>query len=354
MPRIVQYLLLPFSWLYGLVVRLRNFLYDTQVFSSYQAPIPVICVGNLTVGGTGKTPQVEYLARLFTKRKVAILSRGYKRSTKGFVLGNEQATALTLGDEPFQYLQSLPYVKVAVCEQRAEGIKKLLALFPDLELILLDDAYQHRAVKASFYLLLTDYGRLFTKDFLLPAGRLREPKSGARRADALVVTKCPENLAARQQETISRQIQQFSRTGIPVFFSSIDYGLPVPFGKSVTISSALILVTGIANAKPMVTYLLSQKFTIVHHFEGADHAEYSPARIEEIYRFWKQQPDRQNVSILMTQKDAVKWQQPAMEKILTEMPLFYLPIVNAFWPHDPSFDDFMRQALARDGFRINS
>jgi tetraacyldisaccharide 4'-kinase len=354
MPRILQYLLLPFSWLYGLVVMVRNYLYDKQIFKSYQAHIPIICIGNLTVGGTGKTPQVEYLARLYKGKKMAILSRGYKRHTKGFLLGNEQSTALTLGDEPFQYLQSLSYVKVAVCEKRSEGIQKLLALFPDLELILLDDAFQHRAVRASFYVLLTDFNRLFTQDFLLPAGLLREPKAGATRADAIVVSKCPASLPPQQQQAVTNQIEQFSREGVPVFFSRIQYGQAVPFGSSATLSKKLVLVTGIVNATPLVSYLLEQQHEILHHFEGADHAEYSPARIEEIYTYWASLADKENVSILMTQKDAVKWQQPAASKHLLEMPLFYIPIVNEFWPHDPSFDEFMQLAVAGEGFHINS
>ncbi|GAA4298476.1 tetraacyldisaccharide 4'-kinase [Nibribacter koreensis] len=311
-------------------------------------------MGNLTVGGTGKTPQVEYLARLFKNKKIGILSRGYKRKTKGFVLGDAQATALTLGDEPFQYLQSLPFVKVAVCEKRAEGIQRLLTAFPDLELILLDDAFQHRAVKASFYLLLTDYSRLFTNDYLLPAGRLREPKAGAKRADAIVVTKCPENLTTFQQQTITTKVQEFIRAGVPVFYSKIQYGQAIAFGKDSPLAKQLILVTGIVNAQPLVQYLQGQGFGIVHHFKGADHAEYSPERIKEIYQFWAQQPNKENVSILMTQKDAVKWQHPSVKNLLGQMPLFYLPIVNAFWPHEPSFDAYMQQALTGEGFHINS
>ncbi|WP_066512939.1 tetraacyldisaccharide 4'-kinase [Rufibacter sp. DG15C] len=354
MPRILQYLLLPFSWLYGLVVTVRNYLYDTQVFATYQAPIPVICVGNLSVGGTGKTPQVEYLARLYKGKNIAILSRGYKRQTKGFVLGNEQATALSLGDEPFQYLQSLPYVKVAVCEKRAEGIQKLLALYHDLDLILLDDAFQHRAVKASFYLLLTDFGRLFTQDFLLPAGRLREPRNGAKRADAIVVTKCPESLSLQEQQAITQEIQEFSRAEIPVFFSRVRYGQAVGFGSGLTLSKKLVLVTGIVNATPLVEYLREQHYEILQHFEEADHAEYSPARIEEIYTYWTRVVDKDYVSIVMTQKDAVKWQQPANAQLMSEVPLFYVPIVNEFWPHVPSFDEYLQVAITGEGFHINS
>ncbi|QHL86454.1 tetraacyldisaccharide 4'-kinase [Nibribacter ruber] len=352
--RFLRFLLLPFSWLYGLIIRVRNYLYDVQYFKSYQAPVPVICVGNLTVGGTGKTPQVEYLARLLQEKNIAILSRGYKRATKGFVLGDATANAQTLGDEPFQYLQSLPHAKVAVCEKRVDGIQKLLALFPDLDLILLDDAFQHRAVKASFYLLLTDYGRLFTKDNLLPAGRLREPRSGAMRADAVVVTKCPGSLTHQQQETITQQVHLFSKAEVPVFFSRIRYGTPVGFGSSSLFTKRILLVTGIANAAPLVSYLQEEGYAVLRHFEGADHAEYSKARIEEIYREWERQPDREQVPVFMTQKDAVKWQQPGLETYVTKMPLFYLPIVNEFWPHVPAFDDNMRQALANEGFHINS
>ncbi|GAB2536152.1 tetraacyldisaccharide 4'-kinase [Rufibacter soli] len=349
----ISYLLLPFAMLYGAVVRLRNLLYDGEFFKVYRAPIPVVCVGNLSVGGTGKTPQVEYLARLLQPRRIAILSRGYKRATKGFVLADARATAASIGDEPFQYTQNLPGVTVAVCEKRAEGIQRLLQLYPDLDVILLDDAFQHRAVKASFYLLLTDYNLLFTQDHLLPMGRLREPRQGARRAHAVVVTKCPEVIPPEEAVSIRSQIQGYTLPGTPVFFSKIVYAPAVPLSSKLTLGKALLLVTGIANARPLVKHLQESGHTILHHFEWADHAEVTPARVGEVITFWQQLQDRE-VSILMTQKDAVKWQQPSLEPLWRQAPVFYMPVGNAFAPQEPSFDDVIRQGLAQWGSDINS
>ncbi|WP_240336941.1 tetraacyldisaccharide 4'-kinase [Rufibacter psychrotolerans] len=337
---VVRFLLFPFALLYGGIVRLRNYLYDCEVFSVYRAPVPVICVGNLSVGGTGKTPQVEYLARLLQPRRIAILSRGYKRATKGFVLADERPSATSLGDEPFQYTQSLPGVVVAVCEKRAEGIQRLLRLFPDLEVILLDDAFQHRAVKASAYLLLTDYSRPFTKDYLLPLGRLREPKTGARRAQAVVVTKCP-NISKEEQQSIRAEIRRYAGPTTPVFFSQVVYAPPVPIGRGNTLGKKLILVTGIANATPLVRHLQHAGHELLCHFEWEDHAAVTPEKINEVVAQYQAYQDRA-ISIVMTQKDAVKWQDSALEPLWNQLPVFFLPITNAFAPQEPSFDAILK------------
>ncbi|WP_181306470.1 tetraacyldisaccharide 4'-kinase [Rufibacter sp. XAAS-G3-1] len=350
---VLRYPLYPFALLYEGIVRTRNTLYEKEVFGVYQAPIPVICVGNLSVGGTGKTPQVEYLARLLQPRNIAILSRGYKRATKGFVLADAQATATSLGDEPFQYTQSLPQVKVAVCEKRALGIQQLLHLFPELEVILLDDAFQHRAVKASHYLLLTDFSCLFTQDYLLPVGLLREPRTGATRADAVVVTKCPENVTAEQQAIIRQQVQQYTAPATPLFFSQIVYAPAVPVGRGKTLGKRLILVTGIANAQPLVRHLQKTGAELVRHFEWPDHAAVTAERVEEVISFYTSLQDPE-VSILMTQKDAVKWQAPALESRWRDYPVFYVPITNAFAPQVPSFDDTVRGWLPQAGSDFNA
>lgn len=349
----LKYTLLPLAWLYDGVTRVRNKLYDAGTFEAYEAPIPVICVGNLTVGGTGKTPMVEYLARLLSSYKVAILSRGYKRKTKGFVLADAAATALTLGDEPYQYVQSLPLAQVAVCEKRAEGIQRLLQLFPDLEVILLDDAFQHRAVKASHYLLLSDYGRLFTQDHLLPAGRLRESRAGAGRADAVIITKCPDRISIAEQKAIIGQVQQFSSAGTPVFFTRIAYAPAVPMGTGSPLSRNVVLVTGIANARPLVEHLRAEGYQLLRHFEWADHAELTPEKVQEVTGFL-QGLQEEGVSLLMTQKDAVKWQQPAFRALWQHLPVFYLPISVAFTAQQHAFEALVQGWLPDKGFRINS
>jgi tetraacyldisaccharide 4'-kinase len=189
-------LLFPFSILYGWITSIRNFLFDKGIFKSYSFDIPIIAVGNLSVGGTGKTPQIEYLIRLLSPNyKIAILSRGYKRKSKGFVLADPTSNAEILGDEPFQIYQKFPNTIVAVDADRKNGIENLLVLNEKPDVILLDDAFQHRKVKAGFYILLTGYDDLFYSDFILPAGNLRESRSGAKRANVIIITKCPKDIS---------------------------------------------------------------------------------------------------------------------------------------------------------------
>jgi tetraacyldisaccharide 4'-kinase len=195
---VLRILLLPVAWLYEGITRLRNWLYDKGYKKSTSFPLPVISVGNLTVGGTGKTPHVEYLVRLLKdQRQLVTLSRGYGRQTKGFLIADEQANAATIGDEPMQFYQKFGHqIKVAVGEKRVPAIEQILRLYPKTEIILLDDAFQHRAVRPCFSILLSDYHRPFYTDFVLPAGRLRESRKGAGRADAVIFSKCPQNLSA--------------------------------------------------------------------------------------------------------------------------------------------------------------
>ena len=207
---LLRKLLFPFAILYGFITFLRNYLYDKGFLKSYSFNIPVIAVGNLSVGGTGKTPQIEYLIRLLSPNyKVATLSRGYKRKSEGFVLADANATAEIIGDEPFQYYKKFPTIKVAVAADRKNGIEQLLNQKEKPEIILLDDAFQHRKVKAGFYILLTSYGDLFSDDFILPTGNLRESRSGAKRADVIIVTKCPKDISDAEQERIRQKLMRF-------------------------------------------------------------------------------------------------------------------------------------------------
>ena len=267
----MRFLLFPFAILYGLVVRLRHFLYDRGWLQSKQYPFPTLCVGNLAVGGTGKTPMVEYLVRLLGEEQVAILSRGYRRKTKGFVLADASSTALTLGDEPFQYHRKFPKATVAVCESRQEGIERLLQN-PHFRVILLDDAFQHRKVQAGLNLLLTSYDKLYTKDFLLPVGSLRDIRSRARKAHIILVTKCPE-LSEEAQQKIIQQLHPLPHQ--QVFFTRIAYATKVcRDGESLPLedflSTPFTLVTGIANPTPLVSFLQGKgaHFT---HLSYSDH-----------------------------------------------------------------------------------
>ena len=206
--------------LYGLITFIRNFLYDKGLLKSQSFAVPIIAVGNLNVGGTGKTPQIEYLIRLLSSNyKVATLSRGYKRKTKGFVLANANSNAEILGDEPFQFYKKFSQIQVAVDADRKNGIEQLLNQKDSPDIILLDDAFQHRKVKAGFYILLTAYDDLFCDDYMLPTGNLRESKRGAKRADLIIVTKCPATLSEKEQKEIKAKIGGDK----PLFFSKIRF-----------------------------------------------------------------------------------------------------------------------------------
>lgn len=304
---------------------IRNFLYDKGVFKSYSFNTPIIVVGNLSVGGTGKTPQTEYLIRLLSKEfKVAVLSRGYRRKTKGYILANSSSTADTIGDEPFQIFQKFPQIDLAVDSDRRNGIENLIKQNkPDV--IILDDAFQHRRVKAGFYILLTAFDDLYYNDLVLPAGNLRESKKGAERADVIIVTKCPNNLSDIAQNNIKKKI------GInrPIYFSKIGYADSVT-GREGEISTIEIkkteklLLAGIAKPKPFFEYLqtgkdVEMKFKDHHHFTD-----------EEIERI---QTLANNKIIVTTEKDYVRLKDKEINK------LYYLPMESKFVLKGDDFDN---------------
>jgi len=310
----MRFLLLPFAILYGLGVRLRHFLYDRGWLSSKRYPFPILCVGNLAVGGTGKTPMVEYLVRLLGQEQVAILSRGYRRKTRGFILADDSATAMTLGDEPYQYHRKFPRATVAVCESRQEGIERLLEN-PHFKYIILDDAFQHRKVQAETNLLLTSYDKLYTQDFLLPIGSLRDIRSRARKAQIIIVTKCPE-LTQAEQEKIIQQLKPLPSQ--KVYFTSIAYSDRVYSHEDSQalkdfIATPFTLVTGIANPTPLVDFLEKQGASF-EHLAYSDHHHFSNRELELL---------RQKGRILTTEKDYVR-----LEGALST--LYYLPIETQF------------------------
>ena len=310
----MRFLLLPFAILYGLGVRLRHFLYDRGWLSSKRYPFPILCVGNLAVGGTGKTPMVEYLVRLLGQEQVAILSRGYRRKTRGFILADDSATAMTLGDEPYQYHRKFPRATVTVCESRQEGIERLLEN-PHFKYIILDDAFQHRKVQAGTNLLLTSYDKLYTQDFLLPVGSLRDIRSRARKAQIIIVTKCPE-LTQAEQEKIIQQLKPLPSQ--KVYFTTIAYSDRVYSHEDSQalkdfIATPFTLVTGIANPTPLVDFLEKQGASF-EHLAYSDHHHFSNRELELL---------RQKGRILTTEKDYVR-----LEGALPT--LYYLPIETQF------------------------
>ncbi|MCG8477341.1 MAG: tetraacyldisaccharide 4'-kinase [Cytophagales bacterium] len=349
--RIISFLLMPLGGLYGMAMWLRNCLFDRGFKKSRCfEEISTINVGNLSVGGTGKTPMVEYLIRHLKDRyRLAALSRGYGRKTKGFILADEHASAETIGDEPYQFYHKFSAeASVAVGERRAEAIPKLLARRPETELVILDDAYQHRYVRPDANILLTDYGRLFTKDYVLPAGRLRELRFGARRADAVVVTKCPPELSEQEQAQIETAVRRYVAPVVPVGFGTIRYAVPrAAFDPSLHISdfSQVVLVSGLASARKLKEYV-SEKFVLHSHLEYKDHHAYSEKDCCRIREVWEQAGAGQT-AVLTTEKDLVKFLQKPYNKLMKELPLFSLPIEFQFLSGEQAFLEMINQKIQK-------
>ncbi|WP_299821923.1 tetraacyldisaccharide 4'-kinase [uncultured Pontibacter sp.] len=342
MVKYLKLLLWPFAVLYGAITGLRNILYNKGILSSTSFGFPVIAVGNLTVGGTGKTPHVEYLIRLLHKYRLATLSRGYKRKTTGFILADASSTAAQLGDEPFQYHRDHPNLTVAVSEKRVEGVQSLKQLVPEVEVIILDDAMQHRPIKPSLMIMLTDYGRPFFKDFILPAGLLRESRYGAGRADVVVVSKCPQQMSQSQMEAYTKRIKKYTAPAAPVFFSTFKYGMPVSIGNSREVAGKVVLLTGIANPKPLQEYLQEQGLTISKAFTFPDHHTYTLEDVREVKDYLTKYKN-QSISIITTSKDAVKLTEPALVEEVTKLPVFYLPIEVSFLGKGDLFDAMVEE-----------
>ncbi|MBS1615773.1 MAG: tetraacyldisaccharide 4'-kinase [Bacteroidetes bacterium] len=327
---LIRFLLYPFALIYGVVVWLRNRLYDSGFFSSVEFSLPVICVGNLSVGGTGKTPHVEYLLRLLQYQyRVATMSRGYKRSTQGFVLADENSNALRIGDEPMQYHLGFPEVAVSVAEERMTGIPLLLQHRPDVEVVLLDDAYQHRSVKAGLNILITDFSKPYFQDFILPYGRLREGRSAARRAHTIIVSKCPPGLPRKEAEQIVAAISPLPHQ--QVFFSSIRYGQAYEMLQRTPVDiqgKQVLLVCGIARPEPLAAHLNSVCKGL-HLLRFSDHHYFGSRDLEEIaatYKNWQQE----DKIILTTEKDATRMLLHRERLVEMNLPIAVLPIEISF------------------------
>ena len=313
--KLLRYILFPIVPIYFIVTWTRNKLYDLGFKKSKSYNFPVICVGNLSVGGTGKSPMIEYLIRLLkTDYNLATLSRGYKRETNGFKLADTSDSAKTVGDEPFQFYNKFGIdILVSVDANRQHGISSLRALENKPDIILLDDAFQHRKVKAGFNVLLTTYNMLYVDDIVLPTGNLREPKAGAKRANMIVVTKCPESITIQEKERIKKKLNPEANQ--TVFFSSISYSNRLFSNSNETDFSQLssfTLVTGIANANPLVNYLKSKQLDF-KHLNYKDHHVFSEKDINDLAKL-----DR----IVTTEKDFMRLKT---ETRLQDK-LYYLPI----------------------------
>ena len=291
----INYWLLPLSWLYGLVVSIRNLMFDVGMLKSRTFPLPVICVGNITVGGTGKTPHTEYLIRLLSKdHQVAVLSRGYKRKSEGYVLATKDTPMAEIGDEPYQMKQKYPQIHMAVDKDRCHGINQLMQnmVKPQTDVVILDDAYQHRYVKAGLNILLIDYHRLIHLDKLLPAGRLREPMSGSQRADIVIITKCPRDIKLMDRKGIKRSLNL--ENWQKIFFTTYKYP-----DQMEGLGENPLLVTGIASPQQMV-YDLQKIVPTFELMSFPDHHNFTEQDINAI------RTRAAGRTILTTEKDATR------------------------------------------------
>lgn len=329
---------------------IRNKFYDLGILSSKEFAIPTISMGNLTVGGTGKTPHIEYLIRILKPEfYIATLSRGYGRKTKGFVLSDTQSTAKDIGDEPLQFKKKFSGLRVAVDGNRVRGIQNLLKEFPSLQAILLDDAFQHRAVKPGLNIVLTDFSKLYLNDNIMPSGSLREFKSGIQRADIIIVTKCPEILLPIERKRLMTEINPLPHQH--VYFSYIKYGdfIPVlgegtnPLAKEYYFERnfSMALLTGIANTKPL-EYYLKDKVKNIIPIKFNDHHHFTKTDIGNIQKIFNNIVTANKI-ILTTEKDAMRLKSPEYADAIKNLPLFYIPIEIEF--HNKDKNEFNEQIL---------
>jgi tetraacyldisaccharide 4'-kinase len=327
-------LLYPLSLVYGFITGTRNFLYNTGIFKSVEFSIPVICVGNITVGGTGKTPHTEYIADLLRKHfRVAILSRGYKRKSSGFILANPSSGVSDIGDEPKQMSLKLPDVLVVVDRNRVNGVKNIQEFWPGTEVIILDDGFQHRKVKPGFSILLTDFERLMIGDYMLPYGNLRENIENKRRADIILITKTPRDLSPIQRRIIVKEVSKAPYQNL--YFTGLTYKEPLPVfdNPGINIKSpdmslmqeeAALLVTGIANPGPLMEHL-QKTFPGIKHLSFPDHYNFREADIKNISEMFNELKSTVKY-IFTTEKDAVRLREFTNIAEHLKSSLYYIPI----------------------------
>ncbi len=335
---IMDALLTPFSWGYGAGVWLRNAAFDVGLLPQEEFDVPVVSVGNITVGGTGKTPHVEYIIEaLYRRYHIAVLSRGYKRKTKGFILASNNMTPRDIGDEPYQIFSKFSgLITLAVCESRRKGIRELLRIDPDINLILLDDGFQHRYVKPKVNIVLVDYNHPPYEDKLMPLGTLREPARNVLRGDIVVVTKCPSDITAMDIRMVKKNLALFPYQGL--FFSNIRYADPIPVFpvQSPQITSlqwlreddAVLCLTGIATPKPLVRYLRQFAARVkVMHFD--DHHFFTRRDFSDIFKVYNQLEGKRKF-IITTEKDAVRIMNNPYFPPTRRHCIFYIPMRVGF------------------------
>lgn len=348
--KISQILLSPIALLYGIGVSIRSFLYRTNVLKSSKFDIPTICVGNISTGGTGKSPHIEYLIRTLSPYiHVSVLSRGYKRKTEGFRIVELENSALEVGDEPLQFKRKYPSVPVAVGEKRAYAIPQLLYRNPEIQLVLLDDAFQHLAVRPYLNIILTEYDAPFSRDYLLPAGNLRDWRQSYRKADIIIVTKCPLEESQVQHQKLLSEIKAYPYQRI--YFSYYNYGIPYalfantePQFKDLDKDIDVILICAIAKSNYLVDYL-SKKVKSVKTMEFEDHrlfTNYDIAQLKALY----DNVDSQKKIILTTEKDAMRLELHREYIVDNQLDIWAIPVeVNFHFGEKETFDNDIKQAL---------
>lgn len=335
--------LAPLAFLYGAATRFRNYLYNIGYSKSFSYDIMVIVVGNLNVGGTGKSPMTEYLIRLLhDKYSLASLSRGYKRKTRGFLVADAHTTAEEIGDEPYQlYLKYNSVARVAVGEERTIAIPNILLEYPETQVVIMDDGFQHRAVKADLNIILTDYSKPFYEDHLLPWGRLREAKAGAKRAGVIIVTKCPSQLPEQRIKAMTKRIHQHSGEEVPVFFSRIVYSRIKSFtGKINPDDTEFIAFAGLASPEPFFEHVDS-RFNLLDSLSYKDHYAYNAEDVTELVSLAKSR----QAALITTEKDVVKLREKNLASILKGTPLYYISIEHRFINYGNVFDDLIKEAI---------
>ncbi len=327
-------ILLPFSLLYGGIIDLRNWAYNNGFLTSTLFKTPTIVVGNLNMGGTGKSPQIEYLIRLLENNyRIAVLSRGYKRKSKGFQLANQNSSSWEIGDEPLQFYKKFSNIIIAVDSDRTQGIQELERMKNPPDIILLDDAFQHRKVKGGFNILLTTFGDLYIDDYILPAGNLRERRRGAKRAQIIIVTKCPNNLSKVKQNKIEQKLRLESDQTI--YFSIIQYeNFVINAVENIAIEKLpnykVLLVTGISNCDPLIQFLVNNNVSY-EHMKFADHHDFTLSDKQKIYDNFDS-VESENKIILTTEKDYVR------DFSMSKNQIYYLPIKTRFLNNEEEFN----------------
>ncbi len=345
---IARLLLAPISLLYGLGVSLRNFMYQRGLLKGVSFSIPIISVGNLSVGGAGKTPHIEYLIRLLDPYiNVSTISRGYSRKTKGFRFVQATDNAETVGDEPLQFKRKFPHIPITVAESRTFAIPEIIKSHPKMQTILLDDAFQHRSIKAGMNILLTEFSEPFTNDYLLPSGRLREWRSGYKRADIIIVTKCPDEISVEEKKALTNAIQPQAYQQI--FFSYYQYFRPYYLFNPRYVAPLqedwdVILICAIARSDYLVDYLTEQ-VNSVYTLSYEDHRYFSKNDIANLKRTYDNLPTKKKI-IITTEKDAMRIELHREFLVQHKLPIFVLPVQVAFhFNEGEQFDNQIKDFL---------